>query len=69
MANRMVLYSIVDISDVLYENYYESVSYVRGKNVESEKNHNSLISADNTCTKRPYSTNPAHYLDKRYYPY
>lgn len=65
----MVLYSIVDISDVLYENYYESVSYVRGKNVESEKNHNSLISADNICTKRLYSTNPAHYLYKRYYPY
>lgn len=64
----MVLYSIIDIADVLYENYSEkaNVRKVDGGFVELQGN---VAASGKEKVKRLWSTNPALYLDRRYYPY
>ena len=63
----MILYSIIDIADVFCENHNEAqcvLKQINGGFVELY----SGASSDTNKVKRLYSTNPALYLDKRYYP-
>ena len=65
----MVLYSIIDIADVLYKNNYSEKTNVRkvdGGFVELQGN---VAASGKEKVKRFWSTNPALYLDKRYFPY
>ena len=67
----MVLYSIVDIGDVLSETSHSTDCYKS----EIKKIKHGFIELDNSTScnkgriKRLYSTDPALYLDKRYYPF
>ena len=66
----MLLYSIVDIADVMGEIPHNS----RNDNANIRKIKGGFIELDNSVkgisrVKRLYSTNPALYLDKRYYPF
>lgn len=66
----MILYSIIDMSDVLTDandqiNYKKTnIKRIDGGYVEF---YNSINGASRV--KRLYSTDPALYLDKRYYPF
>lgn len=65
----MVLYSIVDVADVLYEeqgNTKPCIRKINGGFIELQSNG---ATADSGRVKRLYSTDPALYLDKRYYPF
>lgn len=64
----MVLYSIIDIADVLCENHNEAQCVLKQINGGFVELHSSTLSGENKV-KRLYSTNPALYLDKRYYPF
>lgn len=66
----MVLYSIVDVADVLTEAAYQpmtekiNIRKINGGFVECQRCINGV-----ERVKRLYSTDPALYLDKRYYPF
>lgn len=66
----MVLYSIIDIADVLYEkNNYNVKTTVRKVDGGFVELQGSIAASGKEKVRRLYSTNPALYLDKRYYPY
>ena len=65
----MVLYSIIDIADVLYKNNYSEKTNIRKVDGGFVELQGSTAASGKEKVKRLYSTNPALYLDRRYYPY
>ena len=65
----MVLYSIIDIADVLYENNYSEKTNVRKVDGGFVELRGNVAASGKEKVKRLWSTNPALYLDRRYYPY
>ncbi|MBE6881130.1 MAG: hypothetical protein E7490_09885 [Ruminococcaceae bacterium] len=71
MVNDMVLYSIVDIRDVMSASTdtagsdTTTVRKINGGFIELENS----VAGGQPRVKRLYSTDPALYLDKRYYPF
>ena len=66
----MVLYSIVDIADVMSK----TPCNVKSDKKDIRKIQGGFIELENSAegvgrVKRLYSTDPALYLDKRYYPF
>ncbi len=65
----MVLHSIIDIADVLYDNNESIKSNIRKVDRGFAELQNSTTTIGKEKVKSLYSTNPALYLDRRYYPY
>lgn len=64
----MVLYSIIDIADVFSENHKEAQCVLKQIDGGFVELYSGTLSGENKV-RRLYSTNPALYLDKRYYPF